>query len=55
MAIFALIGILPLLAYCVVQTIRDYRAKSVLMCVWGMLMIALLTWLSIRTGSQPSY
>jgi hypothetical protein len=55
MAIYALIGILPLLAYCVVQTVRDYRSKSVLMCVWGIVMVALLAWLAIQTGRVPSY
>jgi hypothetical protein len=55
MGFIALLILLPLIAYCLVQTIRDYRARRVLMSLWGMAMTALLFWLFVRAGRGPQY
>lgn len=55
MAVFALLGFVPLLAYAVVQTIRDLQRKSWIMVAWGALMCAMLFWLVYRVGANPGY
>jgi drug/metabolite transporter superfamily protein YnfA len=55
MAVFALLGLLPLLAYCIIQTFRDARRKTVIMAVWGAILCGLLIWMVVRVFQQPGF
>lgn len=55
MAAFALLYLLPLAAYLLVQTIRDYRAKQVLLCLWGVGLLSLTLFLITDVFKSPGY
>jgi hypothetical protein len=53
LAVFALYGLLPLLAYCVIQTFLDFRRKSIFMAIGGVLMAVLLMLIVVRVFQDP--
>jgi len=55
MSIFALGILLPLLTYCVVQAVRDFRAGNLPMCAWGAIMAAATTWGVAEVFRYPGY
>jgi len=52
---FALILFLPLLAYCIVQCVRDALRKNWIMAFWGAAMSAFLLWMVARLFANPGY
>ena len=51
----ALIFLLPLLAYCAVQTVRDLMKKNWPMGIWGALLVALMLWTIPRLFIGPQH
>jgi hypothetical protein len=55
MSVFALGILLPLLAYCVVQTVRDYRSRDFLVCAWGIAMTSVVLIGIVGVFQNPGY
>ena len=55
MAVFALFGIVPVFLYCLIQTIRDYRRREVIMTVWGLLLCGVSAWMIVSVFRNPGY
>lgn len=55
MAGFALLFVLPMLAYVLVQVGRDVRRGHWWMVGWGVAMAALLVWMIGRILNDPGY
>jgi hypothetical protein len=55
MSYFALIPLLPVLAYCLVQTFRDCRSRSFVMAIWGGLLSAFIMWMVVQLAMHPGY
>jgi predicted membrane channel-forming protein YqfA (hemolysin III family) len=55
MAVLALIAAVPLLLYCVAQTIRDVRRRSWPFAVYGLAMLVLMIWVTGLILAAPGY
>jgi len=55
MTIFALLLLLPLLAYLLVQITRDYRSKQVFLCVWGLCILGVALFVIAGVFRNPGY
>jgi hypothetical protein len=55
MQIFVVLGLLPLLAYCVVQAVRDARRRHWIFAAWGGATVLYIAWVVEAMTRGPSY
>jgi drug/metabolite transporter superfamily protein YnfA len=53
--LFVVLGLLPLLAYCVVQAVRDARRRHYVFAAWGGAMVLYIAWAIEVITRGPSY
>lgn len=55
MQFYVVLGLLPLLAYCVVQTFRDARRRQWVFALWGGATALYIAWAIEAMTRGPSY
>ena len=55
MMIFALGILVPLVAYCLIQTVRDFRSQDFLLAAWGVCMTGFVLFGIAQALRNPGY